>query len=88
LGYAQVSIDDPNLNLQGDLYEKIYADRKNEWRQSGTPGLTIVLEAGGIGGQNRLGRSLKDLIIGPQYNKNSGFSNARTIQRLISEVSG
>jgi hypothetical protein len=55
LGYAQVSTDDPNLNLQGDLYEKIYADRKNEWHQSGTPGLTIVLEAGGIGGKTGWG---------------------------------
>lgn len=72
IGYARVSTDDQNLNLQMDALqqagcEKIYSDRISGAKAL-RPGLGLVLEVVRTGDVlmvwrlDRLGRSLKDLI--------------------------
>jgi DNA invertase Pin-like site-specific DNA recombinase len=73
IGYARVSIDDQNLDLQRDALglagcEKIYEDRMSD-AKSARPGLTMALEVAHSGDVltvwrlDRLGRSLHDLIL-------------------------
>jgi len=73
LGYARVSTDDQNLELQRDALqaagcEKIYEDRISG-AKAARPGLAMVLEVAREGDVivvwrlDRLGRSLHDLII-------------------------
>lgn len=72
IGYARVSTDDQNLNLQKDALKQAGCSRIYEDRLSGAgvarPGLTKALEAARAGDilvvwrLDRLGRSLKDLI--------------------------
>ena len=72
IGYARVSTDDQNLDLQRDALEKagctqIYEDRLSG-RSAARPGLQKALEVATTGDilvvwrLDRLGRSLKDLI--------------------------
>jgi len=72
IGYARVSTDDQNLNLQRDALQqagcaKIYEDRISGVKAT-RPGLTLALEVVRTGDVlvvwrlDRLGRSLKDLI--------------------------
>lgn len=72
IGYARVSTDDQNLDLQNDALkaagcEKIYEDRISGSKAQ-RPGLTLALEVAREGDVlvvwrfDRLGRSLKDLI--------------------------
>src|SRR5208282_913794 len=72
IGYARVSTDDQNLNLQNDALqkagcEKIYSDHLSG-ATAERPGLTTVLELLRLGDTlviwrlDRLGRSLKHLI--------------------------
>jgi len=72
IGYARISTDDQNLNLQIDALqkagcEKIYSDRISGAKVT-RPGLTLALEVARTGDVlvvwrlDRLGRSLKDLI--------------------------
>ncbi|TAF02457.1 MAG: recombinase family protein [Nostocales cyanobacterium] len=72
IGYARISTDDQNLNLQMDALqlagcEKIYSDRTSGAKAE-RPGLSLALEVARTGDVlvvwrlDRLGRSLKDLI--------------------------
>lgn len=72
IGYARISTDDQNLNLQMDALqlagcEKIYSDRISGVKAL-RPGLSLALEVARTGDVlvvwrlDRLGRSLKDLI--------------------------
>ncbi|MEG4308962.1 MULTISPECIES: recombinase family protein [unclassified Microcoleus] len=72
IGYARVSTDDQNLNLQKDALqqagcEKIYSDHSSGAKAT-RPGLSLALEVARLGDVlvvwrlDRLGRSLKDLI--------------------------
>jgi len=72
IGYARVSTDDQNLDLQSDALQqagcaKIYEDRKSGAKAE-RPGLAMALEVARTGDTlviwrlDRLGRSLKDLI--------------------------
>jgi DNA invertase Pin-like site-specific DNA recombinase len=72
IGYARISTDDQNLNLQMDALqlagcEKIYSDRISGAKAE-RPGLSLALEVARTGDVlvvwrlDRLGRSLKDLI--------------------------
>ncbi len=72
IGYARISTDDQNLNLQMDALqlagcEKIYSDRISGAKAL-RPGLSLALEVARTGDVlvvwrlDRLGRSLKDLI--------------------------
>ena len=72
IGYARVSTDDQNLNLQKDALqqagcEKIYSDYSSG-AKTARPGLSLALEVARLGDilvvwrLDRLGRSLKDLI--------------------------
>lgn len=72
IGYARVSTDDQNLNLQTDALQqagcaKIYTDRMSG-AKAARPGLNLALEVARTGDVlvvwrlDRLGRSLKDLI--------------------------
>ncbi len=72
IGYARISTDDQNLNLQIDALqkagcEKIYSDRISGAKAT-RPGLDLALEVARTGDVlivwrlDRLGRSLKDLI--------------------------
>ena len=72
IGYARISTDDQNLNLQMDALqlagcEKIYSDRVSG-AKAARPGLSLALEVARTGDVlvvwrlDRLGRSLKDLI--------------------------
>jgi DNA invertase Pin-like site-specific DNA recombinase len=72
IGYARISTDDQNLNLQTDALlsagcEKIYSDRISGPKAL-RPGLSLALEVARTGDVlvvwrlDRLGRSLKDLI--------------------------
>jgi DNA invertase Pin-like site-specific DNA recombinase len=72
IGYARISTDDQNLNLQKDALqragcEKIYSDQQSG-SLSERPGLSLVLETLRPGDTlmiwrlDRLGRSLKNLI--------------------------
>ncbi len=72
IGYARVSTDDQNLNLQKDALqqagcEKIYSDHSSG-AKTARPGLSLALEVARLGDilvvwrLDRLGRSLKDLI--------------------------
>lgn len=72
IGYARVSTDDQNLNLQRDALQqagckKIYEDRISGAKAT-RPGLSLALEVVRTGDVlvvwrlDRLGRSLKDLI--------------------------
>ena len=73
IGYARVSTDDQNLDLQRDALrlagcEKIYEDRMSG-AKAARPGLTMALEVARSGDVltvwrlDRLGRSLHDLIL-------------------------
>ena len=73
IGYARVSTDDQNLDLQRDALrlagcEKIYEDRMSG-AKAARPGLTLALEVARAGDVltvwrlDRLGRSLHDLIL-------------------------
>lgn len=73
IGYARVSTDDQNLDLQRDALrlagcEKIYEDRLSGAKAT-RPGLTMALEVARAGHAltmwrlDRLGRSLHDLIL-------------------------
>ena len=73
IGYARVSTDDQNLDLQRDALrlagcEKIYEDRMSG-AKTARPGLTLALEVARAGDVltvwrlDRLGRSLHDLIL-------------------------
>jgi DNA invertase Pin-like site-specific DNA recombinase len=72
IGYARVSTDDQNLDLQKDALERIGCERILEDRISGSkserPGLTSAIDYARPGDTivvwrlDRLGRSLKDLI--------------------------
>ena len=73
IGYARVSTDDQNLDLQRDALrlagcEKIYEDRMSG-AKAARPGLTMALEVARTGDVltvwrlDRLGRSLHDLIV-------------------------
>ena len=73
LGYARVSTDDQNLDLQRDALraagcEKIYEDRISG-AKAARPGLAVALEVARSGDVlvvwrlDRLGRSLHDLIV-------------------------
>src|SRR5271154_4853027 len=73
IGYARVSTDDQNLDLQRDALrlagcEKIYEDRMSG-AKAARPGLTLALEVARTGDVltvwrlDRLGRSLHDLIL-------------------------
>lgn len=72
IGYARISTDDQNLNLQMDALrlagcEKLYSDRISG-AKAARPGLSLALEVARTGDVlvvwrlDRLGRSLKDLI--------------------------
>lgn len=72
IGYARISTDDQNLNLQMDALlsagcEKIYSDRISGAKAT-RAGLSLALEVARTGDVlivwrlDRLGRSLKDLI--------------------------
>ena len=72
IGYARVSTDDQNLNLQTDALQqagcaKIYSD-KSSGAKAARPGLSLALDYARTGDVlvvwrlDRLGRSLKDLI--------------------------
>lgn len=72
IGYARVSTDDQNLNLQKDALqqagcEKIYSDHSSGAKAT-RPGLSLALEVARLGDVlvvwrlDRLGKSLKDLI--------------------------
>jgi DNA invertase Pin-like site-specific DNA recombinase len=72
IGYARISTDDQNLNLQMDALqlagcEKIYSDRISG-AKAARPALSLALEVARTGDVlvvwrlDRLGRSLKDLI--------------------------
>ena len=72
IGYARVSTDDQNLNLQRDALRKAGCKKIYEDRISGVmaerPGLQMALEVARPGDVivvwrlDRLGRSLRDLI--------------------------
>jgi len=73
IGYARVSTDDQNLDLQRDALrtagcEKIYEDRISGAKAT-RPGLAVALEVARSGDVlvvwrlDRLGRSLHDLIV-------------------------
>jgi DNA invertase Pin-like site-specific DNA recombinase len=73
IGYARVSTDDQNLDLQRDALhlagcEKIYEDRISG-AKAARPGLAMALEVARAGDVltvwrlDRLGRSLHDLIL-------------------------
>ena len=72
IGYARVSTDDQNLDLQRDALriagcEKIYEDRMSG-AKAARPGLNMALEVAGravltVWRLDRLGRSLHDLIL-------------------------
>ena len=73
IGYARVSTDDQNLDLQRDALrlagcEKIYEDRMSG-AKAARPGLTMAMEVARSGDVltvwrlDRLGRSLHDLIL-------------------------
>ena len=72
IGYARVSTDDQNLDLQLDALRAVGCERVYEDRKSGAdaerPGLTTALDMARTGDTvvvwrlDRLGRSLKDLI--------------------------
>ncbi len=73
IGYARVSTEDQNLDLQRDALERAGCGRIYEDRASGTradrPGLELALEVARAGDQlvvwrlDRLGRSVSDLIV-------------------------
>jgi DNA invertase Pin-like site-specific DNA recombinase len=73
IGYARVSTDDQNLDLQRDALrlagcEKVYEDRMSG-AKAARPGLSMALEVARAGDVltvwrlDRLGRSLHDLIL-------------------------
>jgi len=72
IGYARVSTEDQNLDLQRDALERAGCGRIYEDRMSGAravrPGLALALEVARAGDQlvvwrlDRLGRSMTDLI--------------------------
>ena len=72
IGYARISTEDQNLDLQRDALSRAGCTRIYEDRKSGAkaerPGLTLALEVVRAGDQlvvwrlDRLGRSLSDLI--------------------------
>jgi DNA invertase Pin-like site-specific DNA recombinase len=73
LGYARVSTDDQNLDLQRDALraagcEKLFEDRLSG-AKAARPGLTLLLEVARTGDVivvwrlDRLGRTLHDLIL-------------------------
>ena len=73
IGYARVSTDDQNLDLQRDALRAAGCDKIYEDRMSGAkvarPGLAMVMEVARSGDVltvwrlDRLGRSLHDLIL-------------------------
>ena len=73
IGYARVSTEDQNLDLQHDALTRAGCTRIYEDRMSGAkaarPGLRLALEVARAGDQlvvwrlDRLGRSMSDLIV-------------------------
>ena len=98
IGYARVSTDDQNLDLQRDALrlagcEKIYEDRMSG-AKAARPGLTMALEVARTGDVltvwrlDRLGRSLHDLIV---HRKETGYFTGDVEQycsRIMESVAG
>src|SRR5271157_1875047 len=98
IGYARVSTDDQNLDLQRDALrlagcEKIYEDRMSG-AKAARPGLTMALEVARAGDVltvwrlDRLGRSLHDLILLGKKLDESGIGLMSIQEKIDTSSSG
>jgi DNA invertase Pin-like site-specific DNA recombinase len=98
IGYARVSTDDQNLDLQRDALraagcEKIYEDRMSG-AKAARPGLTLALEVARAGDVltvwrlDRLGRSLHDLILLGRKLDEMGIGLMSVQERIDTSSSG
>ena len=98
IGYARVSTDDQNLDLQRDALrgtgcEKIYEDRISGARAA-RPGLAMALEVARAGDVlvvwrlDRLGRSLHDLILMAKRLDEAGIGLMSVRERIDTASSG
>ena len=98
IGYARVSTDDQNLNLQRDALEKAGCQKIYEDHISGAkaarPGLAQALEVARAGDilvvwrLDRLGRSLKDLIQMMETLETKGIELQSLQESLATDSSG
>ena len=98
IGYARVSTDDQNLDLQRDALrqagcEKIYEDRISG-AKAARPGLSMALEVARAGDVltvwrlDRLGRSLHDLIVLASKLDAAGIGLASVQEKIDTSSSG
>jgi DNA invertase Pin-like site-specific DNA recombinase len=98
IGYARVSTDDQNLDLQRDALraagcEKIYEDRISGAKAE-RPGLALALEVARVGDTlivwrlDRLGRSLHDLILLARKLEEAGVGLMSVQEKIDTSSSG
>lgn len=98
LGYARVSTDDQNLDLQRDALraagcEKLFEDRLSGARAA-RPGLTLLLEVARTGDVivvwrlDRLGRTLHDLILLAKQLEEAGIGLVSLQEKIDTSSSG
>ena len=98
LGYARVSTDDQNLDLQRDALRAAGCEKILEDRLSGAkaarPGLTMLLEIARAGDSivvwrlDRLGRSLHDLIVLAKRLEEAGIGLVSLQEKIDTSSSG
>ena len=98
LGYARVSTDDQNLDLQRDALRAAGCEKVLEDRLSGAkaarPGLTMLLEIARAGDSivvwrlDRLGRSLHDLIVLAKRFEEAGIGLMSLQEKIDTSSSG
>jgi DNA invertase Pin-like site-specific DNA recombinase len=98
LGYARVSTDDQNLDLQRDALratgcEKLFEDRLSG-AKAARPGLTLLLEVARTGDVivvwrlDRLGRTLHDLILLAKQLEEAGIGLVSLQEKIDTSSSG
>jgi DNA invertase Pin-like site-specific DNA recombinase len=98
IGYARVSTDDQNLDLQRDALraagcEKVYEDRISGAKAE-RPGLALALEVARVGDTlivwrlDRLGRSLHDLILLARKLEEAGVGLMSVQEKIDTSSSG
>jgi DNA invertase Pin-like site-specific DNA recombinase len=98
LGYARVSTDDQNLDLQRDALRAAGCEKVLEDRLSGAkaarPGLTLLLEVARTGDSivvwrlDRLGRTLHDLIVLAKRLEEAGIGLVSLQEKIDTSSSG
>jgi DNA invertase Pin-like site-specific DNA recombinase len=98
LGYARVSTDDQNLDLQRDALRAAGCEKVLEDRLSGAkaarPGLTLLLELARTGDSivvwrlDRLGRTLHDLIVLAKRLEEAGIGLVSLQEKIDTSSSG